>query len=103
MAPPTQQRDEDEKELAEMLPRLRAVASQCRSCIEGWPRLQALVSQWWEASLGEGVGLRVFGHAHDLFGPSPLQVGAAGAVGPGHAPWERSFLPLAGTLVTCYP
>lgn len=56
-----------------MLPRLRAVASQCRSCIEGWPRLQALVSQWWEALLGEGVGLRVFGHAHDLFGPSPCR------------------------------
>lgn len=47
VAPPTE-RDEEERGVAEMLPRLRVVANQCRRRIEAWPRLQALVSQWWE-------------------------------------------------------
>ncbi|XP_054661031.1 HAUS augmin-like complex subunit 5 isoform X3 [Grus americana] len=32
----------------ELLPRLRLVAAHTRRRIEAWPRLQALVSQWWE-------------------------------------------------------
>ncbi|XP_069739159.1 HAUS augmin-like complex subunit 5 [Phaenicophaeus curvirostris] len=30
------------------LRRVRLVAAQCRKCLQGWPRLQGLVSQWWE-------------------------------------------------------
>lgn len=37
-----------EEGLAELLPRLHTLANQSRRRIEAWPRLQALVSQWWE-------------------------------------------------------
>ncbi|KAM6319714.1 HAUS augmin-like complex subunit 5 [Podargus strigoides] len=33
---------------AELLPCLRLVAARTRECIQDWPRLQELVSQWWE-------------------------------------------------------
>ncbi|XP_068779511.1 HAUS augmin-like complex subunit 5, partial [Struthio camelus] len=41
-------RAQAEAEAASLLPRLQAVARQCQRRVDDWPRLQALVSQWWE-------------------------------------------------------
>ncbi|KAM9604069.1 HAUS augmin-like complex subunit 5 isoform 2-T2 [Morphnus guianensis] len=68
----------------ELLPRLRLLAAQTHQRIEAWPRLQALISQWWEQpaqwTLAPPPGNIPFSHwmqrwtraAHALPCPRPL-------------------------------
>ncbi|XP_049653304.1 HAUS augmin-like complex subunit 5, partial [Accipiter gentilis] len=68
----------------ELLPRLRLLAAQSHQRIEAWPRLQALVNQWWEQpaqwTLAPPPGNIPFSHwmrrwsraAHALPCPRPL-------------------------------